>query len=424
MCRYRITLHAVFFPECGTCELAIQVVLEETGAEHYVHLRSVDDEYEHLESTLPPRARQGAAGGAPPEAQRGGGGEDGGGGNSNDGSGSGGEGAGGGDEGVQNAEETNERHRSDSPGGDRRNQAAPTSFSPSAENGGRRRKPGSGFAKGATGGGSPSDGGAGADEPDASPFAPSPYHYRSPSCSPRLSPHPARSPYRQEGVGGKESSDRGDRRRWQRPGEPYTAAQPPERAESQGSPPVEGGAGRERAGIHRSKSGRNTEGEKYEQFMKDQGGHTPERQSLHPGSTGTPREASKFPREFTACGGDVHSASTRDVGDNLRPDVHSDTVFSHTTESSAGIPPPWDFPAETFGSGFGEGGEGSIDSDGDAESTVVVVDNDRRDTGDGNEIGYGDGWRRTDSCSALLGLNVPFGEENVTVAYPGDDEVS
>ncbi|CAN0543840.1 unnamed protein product, partial [Ectocarpus sp. 12 AP-2014] len=40
-----------------------EVVLEEAGVERYVHLRSVDDEYEHLESTLPSRGRRGGAAG-------------------------------------------------------------------------------------------------------------------------------------------------------------------------------------------------------------------------------------------------------------------------------------------------------------------------------------------------------------------------
>lgn len=40
--------------------LVCQVVVEEMGMEHYVHLRSVDDEYEHLESTLPQRSRHGS----------------------------------------------------------------------------------------------------------------------------------------------------------------------------------------------------------------------------------------------------------------------------------------------------------------------------------------------------------------------------
>ena len=37
------------------------MIAEEAGEEHYVHFRSVDDEYEFLESTLPPRARHGDA---------------------------------------------------------------------------------------------------------------------------------------------------------------------------------------------------------------------------------------------------------------------------------------------------------------------------------------------------------------------------
>ncbi|CAM9242111.1 unnamed protein product, partial [Discosporangium mesarthrocarpum] len=41
-----------------------EVVVEESGSEEYVHLRSKDDEYEHLESNLPPRARGAAPGGA------------------------------------------------------------------------------------------------------------------------------------------------------------------------------------------------------------------------------------------------------------------------------------------------------------------------------------------------------------------------
>ena len=51
------------------------------------------------------------------------------------------------------------------------------------------------------------------DQQPRTPCSPSAYHYRSPMCSPRLSPRPTRSPYRQEGVGRRETAERGKHER-------------------------------------------------------------------------------------------------------------------------------------------------------------------------------------------------------------------
>ena len=268
-------------------------MLEETGVERYVHLRSVDDEYEHLESTLPSRARNGnggaaggGVGGSPPaEGVEGGPGEGedvgdgdgdtvvGGGGGDGDGRSAAGEGPaaaqqesnhrgeegrGGGDGRgtLDGGSERNNSHsgaQSESPRPQQRQQPehrAPSSSSSSSsappvpleqrielpyQEGDEgldagldaalpRRDP-------ARSGGSPagpslvevpSDDAETAEnaenaapavaDPRRCPSSPPPsaYHYRSPSCSPRLSPRPKRSPYRQEGVGGRESSGRGE----------------------------------------------------------------------------------------------------------------------------------------------------------------------------------------------------------------------
>lgn len=69
---------------------------------------------------------------------------------------------------------------------------------------------------------------------------PSSYHYRSPSCSPRLSPRPCRSPYRQEGVGTRESSGRGsgdNSRVSQHQGQPQPQEEPERKEAGDGAGP-------------------------------------------------------------------------------------------------------------------------------------------------------------------------------------------
>lgn len=215
-----------------------------------MHFRSVDDEYEFLESTLPPRARHGDATDA---------------GNAGEGISGGGEdvtraGARGdtkddrgdypaGVEGEPNEEEKGgEGARTDgtrrcgasspSAGGNVKGDAAAVGLSargesgvvdnasadenPSVNLGGRDGDCGGRvddtiFA--ASWGGRIESGGelADGDQQYCSLFSPSAYHYRSPMCSPRLSPRPMRSPYRQEGVGRRETTERGNQgRSWSR----------------------------------------------------------------------------------------------------------------------------------------------------------------------------------------------------------------
>lgn len=239
-----------------------------------MHLRSVDDEYEHLESTLPSRARTGGAAGgvggtpAAEEVESGAGAgetrerpdgtanEDGG---DGDGDG-GGNGAVDGDSGGNGDADgrsengvgpTPEEHREcdgdDDAGGDNglqgdtfREQRRPEHNFP-GESGDRDESPPAASVPfgeqdeanhhnpHVARGGSWSEDrrhdthaewsaavGGDAAERHPLPSSPLPYHYRSPSCSPRLSPRPARSPYRQEGVGERVSSGRGEVRRGQR----------------------------------------------------------------------------------------------------------------------------------------------------------------------------------------------------------------
>lgn len=240
------------------------------GVERYVHLRSVDDEYEHLESTLPSRARGGGAaggvGGNPPAE----GVESGPDANENngdidtvipggdsDGRSAAGEGpaegrnnqgerAGGGfdewsehNSGAQIGTSRQQQHpQLERPGiVENQGQTYPTPSLPpeqriefpyqdddevfnTAKNGALPRREAARNSDPADPSfveSSPDAEKATAAQGTASRRCPSPppsaYHYRSPSCSPRLSPRPMRSPYRQEGVGGRESSGRGGSRR-------------------------------------------------------------------------------------------------------------------------------------------------------------------------------------------------------------------
>lgn len=233
--------------------------------ERYVHLRSVDDEYEHLESTLPSRARSGGAaagvGGTPPaeevesgpeanESRRhtdatenGGSGDVGG-----DVVGDGDVDVNGGGQRDNKVEPTVEDRACEGDDGQGGNDGAqsdtvrqgqrpehgfsyesedhtkssPAVFVPLQEpaetfhqddsaarsvnrcqHRRRNTRPGWGDAV---------DGAAAESYPSPSTPLPYHYHYRSPSCSPRLSPRPARSPYRQEGVGERVSTGRGEAR--------------------------------------------------------------------------------------------------------------------------------------------------------------------------------------------------------------------
>ncbi len=237
--------------------------------ERYVHLRSVDDEYEHLESTLPSRARGGGAaggvGGNPPAegVESGPGSNDVGGDletvNEGSGSASGEEhlignrpsrSSGGGSEGC-NVDEGSGQAEGPSGGGSRHPHQHPQQQQQQQPDGRGRGGDGDGTpspkpfsgeqlewptgipfpyqedndAAAAPGGATraeatprrddttleePLPGGVNRTGGKRHPEIPtSSHHYRSPSCSPRLSPRPGRSPYRQEGVGTRESPGRG-----------------------------------------------------------------------------------------------------------------------------------------------------------------------------------------------------------------------
>lgn len=210
----------------NSCSHPVQVVTEESGAEHYVHFRSVDDEYEFLESTLPPRARHGdtaAAGNTGEGISEGGddvvravarGATKDPAGMEEEGTGEGGthrRGAGSSSDGRNIKGDTADvglSARGDS--GVTDNAYPNENLSVNLEGGDDGIVDDINFAAGW--GGRVESGGEVADDDQEhrTPFSPSAYHYRSPVCSPRLSPSPTRSPYRQEGVGRRETTERGN----------------------------------------------------------------------------------------------------------------------------------------------------------------------------------------------------------------------
>ena len=405
-----------------------QVVLEEAGVERYVHLRSVEDEYEHLESTLPSRARGGggAAGGVggnpPAEGVEGGPGASDVGGDL-DTVNEGGSGSAAGEDLVGNAparsdEGGTEGHsvaegsgQADGPGGGgplhqqpQHNQqpdcqgrvgsqdepSSPPFAPPERPTGARHHDDDAELPLDATkaealprrrddhaGVASPAEPllGVGTKRTGdkrypATPPPPSSYHYRSPSCSPRLSPRPGRSPYRQEGVGTRESSGRGDSSRASR-----------------------------------------------------KQGHRPREEAEHKGDIGASGDVPGRPEGPGA------------AGEGIRPDLWSsdhvydtpEAVFMGGGGSSADIGGVGgDGGGGGRGGGGGDGGclegVGSADSGGFGdgyEGSVVFIDNQQSGGGQHDGTAVGDeGWWPQESGSVLRGVDFAFDTANSRADQP------
>lgn len=417
--------------------------------ERYVHLRSVDDEYEHLESSLPPRARHGAAGAGPTRA------------GSEDCDKISETNEGGGDSGAERREEGNGNYAGDADaqercdindedrdgrgaawqesdflGGVEIDREAPPPFAPP---GGTEITPDDAEGNDAdtAQGGYPGIRCAFGDGRYPSPSTPSLHHYRSPSCSPRLSPRPARSPYRQEGVGGKESSGRGPSRR----------SVSPSKSDHQNTPThvsgrdtgvghdeaclgwaekVSGGAGD--SGVDTSPARTN-----------NQGGEASARPRVVGSDGATPRTA-PIRLEGAATCSDVDEVQTEEVSDD---DARLDLQQCDTTrfrqsiaEPDSGIQPPWVDTLEGLFAGtdgYGDGGcrEGvgreeplNSGSCGYSESAVFFGNHSSGRGEDGEYCrGTGEEWRRTDSGSALRGVEFSFGRDDTSMVLEGDRQV-
>lgn len=423
--------------------------------ERYVHLRSVDDEYEHLESTLPSRARNGGAAagvGGNPQAEGVEGGPDAGanenGGDADTVIGSG-NGDGGGDlggdlgdieppEGDRDGEQegcdvneasgqdggtpnsrTSSRHKQQQQqqqppectgGVGNQGESSPAPLFPpenSTETCSHRDVERSGHPVGGYGveslpgerGRSTAPGGGAGDKRHRSPSAPpSPYHYRSPSCSPRLSPRPARSPYRQEGVGVRESSGRGESKLGERQDGPEKN---PVSSSTSAPGDVDGPRGRVVA------SGDGGGG----------GGAT---------ATAGVRQASGQPQ---AGGGGEANLGGHDVWPGQQQLFSQHTEMGPSNTAGLGLQrPPWvEEPEEgsLAGSAYvvghgGEGEKGSVRSGGfddGYEGSVVFMDNQNRQGGVGGGQGDedkadsegGEDWWHPESGSVLRGVGFSFG---------------
>lgn len=462
-----------------------QVVLEETGVERYVHLRSVDDEYEHLESTLPNRARNGGGGGAaggvggsPPAegVESGPGANENGGdvdtvveGGDSDGRSSAGAEAGQGRNhrgmrdgrgGVNGGSEQNSGTPSESsgqekperPGGDG-DQCQASSASPSAPPEEQRIEPpcrgdddaglsdafprdpaDTSFARSYL---DTENDAAPGDTDDRGLPSPSPppsaYHYRSPSCSPRLSPRPMRSPYRQEGVGGRESSGRGESARQsgkpcERRGEAERPACSPagdggdavRRGRHAGrSAHVAGAGGQAGAAVGENNDAKTDEGEERGHERQEEWGSSARVLRSCPGALPSPLPG---PAPAQGDGDDRGAGSRGSGGDGLRPDAWPDAEpFRQSTATKVD---------RTEGGAFtGGGGGGGLDGGGiegarlassgefadEYEGSVILIDNRSHAGGGGGEGGPDDSsarleeeWWQPESGSALRGVDFAF----------------
>lgn len=430
--------------------------MEESGVEHYVHLRSVDDEYEHLESTLPPRARQGAAAGAETAGDEAPGvGEDGtsvnvGGGVAGreaeaSGSSSGdpcaaerrhgsveGTAEGVRDNGPNNSVDQHE-HRQEFPGaGEHKHSessSAPQSSSPQTGRSRHGREYNAGTRRN---GNAPSVAGVGASvrrHPSPSPPSPS-YHYRSPSCSPRLSPRPARSPYRQEGVGGRESSGRGERRRWYAREEQHQEDEPATAVGLSAATDKEEGRERSVVGPDCSTGEENRKGSESGTFVEEQGdeGGDARRRAIGSCSVVAPPVSAPVPRSYLEEAYDIAGAqSERDVNGGIGSALRCNTNKSANTKSD--FRPPWDdappgIAMSGVDGGGGLNGEGSVDSGENRCGSVVFFDNNSNKGGDGDSTGAGGGdWGQTESGSALKGLPIFCGGDATSVFNSSGEKV-
>lgn len=461
-------------------------MLEETGVERYVHLRSVDDEYEHLESTLPSRGRSGGAAGGvggtpgaegvesgPGANQHGGdndttvnegrGFDDGGlGGDGGPGigqsagerrNGGAGDGVGGQHGGAERCS-PRQRHQQqpNAPGG-RQGHGDPTSatFVPLDERAGinyhddddiSQRDP-------APRDTAPSEvpaeipeqhppGGESSVSPspkaEGKPFiSPSPYHYRSPSCSPRLSPRPARSPYRQEGVGGRESSGRGESK-WtssQRvPAEEFASfsrggIKGPGDSSSNSDDPRAARRDRQEEGAACTGGVKNSDGEMAEEtgekgwFAGD--GPSPPTEEAGP-ATGTEFGNARISTCPLARGGGG------DVVDGPQPGLGCRKP-SFVQNLKAGGDTSADPLREAGDDHFGANRGGSVDFTGlgsECGGSVVFLDNQNRQGEGGREDGEVDGeeaWWQAESGSIMNGMGISFEGDNVSALNVAGKEV-
>lgn len=451
-----------------------QVVLEETGVERYVHLRSVDDEYEHLESTLPSRARNagaaGGVGGNPPAE----GVESGPGANENsgdvdtvieggdsDGRSAAGEepaqgrshqgerdgrSVDGGSEqnsGTHSGSSRQQKQQQEHPGGDRNQGQSSSEPSVSEQriefpyedddaelNAARNDALPRREAARRSG---PADASFVENPPDVEKFAapsgiddrkypspspPSAYHYRSPSCSPRLSPRPMRSPYRQEGVGGRESSRRGESSR-----NSGKQCKRQEEQERRSCSPAGGGGDAARrardaggsanvagAGKHSGMAGENDHAKTHEREEKG------DERALRSSSATLP--CSPLPGPVSGCGdGDKREASAQESrGDDIQPDAWFDNdglgkPLATRVDESKGA-----FVGSRSGGLCGGGleGLGLADSGGFAdgyEGSVVFIDNQNHEGGGGQDYSLAnaeEGWWQPESGSVLRGVDFAF----------------
>lgn len=433
-------------------------MLEETGVERYVHLRSVDDEYEHLESTLPTRARSGGAGaaggvGGNPHAEgveRGPG--------DNEHIGDVDTVVDGGDndersaEGAALSEGTSYRGEPDGrnsgthsenprhPRPERQTSSWPAvppeqrikfpyqddDVEPNAALPRRDAAHGSGPVDPSFMEIPPDETAHGGTDDRRHPSPPpSAYHYRSPSCSPRLSPRPMRSPYRQEGVGGRESSGRGEGTR--------RSAENGERREESADPacsPGGGGGDAARRGRHAEGSARVVgEGKHGDVAGDSDDARTDGREEkegaggLRP-STGVPCSPLLGPVPNRGDGGNEGASAQGSGGDDDRPDA------CFITE---GLNKPSATRVDEFegacvgGRGGGLGGDGLEgaglgDSGGFGEGyegSVVFIDNQGHEGGGGQysrSAHAEEGWWQPESESVLRGVDFAFEkEDNVPV---------
>lgn len=399
-----------------------QVVLEEAGAEHYVHLRSVDDEYENLESTLPPQARQGGTGGGgtaagadgdtvrPPTGAAGYGAE----GPHQDGD----------DTGTANESRNSNRQEEEtgqyfncpnSVGGDERHYEEPTSSS-------RNMQRNDGFNVENVGG---AEGAEGAER-DRIPNAarrgaewsqPTGFHYRSPNCSPRLSPRPARSPYRQEGVGGRESSGRFGSMRRDAPTPVGGAAEasPSKQPSSDFDNDI---ATKEKRG---EENGENRVHDRQNGTSPYDGEGTVDTRSPAlwedpDGETGTPNTM-VVDREIDTRGSYTAEVSHRDEPGMIR------------LQNVAGDRLPWENTSifdhvDADGDG-NDDGEGSVDSVAADIQSVIFFDNGSLRNDESIGIEDGEAWHQEEAlASTLRGLDFTFGGDDGSVVLPGPEEVT
>lgn len=436
--------------------------MEESGVEHYVHLRSVDDEYEHLESTLPPRARQGAAAaagaetagdGAPGACEDGtsvnaGGREAG---QRAEASGSSSDDPGaverghGGDEGTNdgirksgpiNSKDQCEERQAYYPGvgeHSRPSESSPAPQSTSPQTGSSRH--GHEDTAGARRNGNATAevsgvGAGGRRHPSPSPPSPS-YHYRSPSCSPRLSPRPARSPYRQEGVGGRESSGRGERRRWHAREEQQHQEDVPARGVGlSAADDTEAGRGRSVGGTYCSAGEENGKGGESGGFVEERGdeGGAARRWGTGFCAADVPPVSAPVPRSYLEeTDGVTEAQSKGGVNGEVRSDFWCNANKPAGTES--GFRPPWDStPPGTarpvFDGGGDVNGEGSFDLGENQCGSVVFLDIDSGKGGNGENTGAdGKDWGEAESGSVPKDLPIFGGDGVASVFNSSGDKV-